>query len=192
MPRRKSKSDKELSVAQQIKAIVGVAKLSYQSAPGAVIFKLIGSMITSIMPFVTTYFAALTTTALADAYAGVEGAGRQAIIYVAVTAGLGLFMTSWRSVDQYIQAKMRYVVEAKVTDRMYDQFLHLSFVQYDDKKTADVYEKAQRFASFFAYVFDRIAGLLAELITTVAGVAAAPAGRAAWRLPHPPRGAARG
>jgi ATP-binding cassette subfamily B protein/ATP-binding cassette subfamily C protein len=172
MPRRRTKKDNDLTFSQQLKAIFGVAKLSFAAAPGAVVFKLAGSLLTSIMPFVTTYFAALTTTALADAYSGVAAAGDRAILYVAITAGLGLFMTIWRSVDQYIQAKMRYIVEAKVTDRMYDQFLNLSFAQYDDKVTADLYDKSQRFTSFFAYVFDRIASLLAEFITMIAGVVA--------------------
>lgn len=172
MSRKRKNQAKGLTLAGQLRAIVSVAKLSFVAAPGAVIFKIVGSLITSITPLATTYFAALTTTALADAYAGVEGAGNQAILYVSITAALGLFVTAWRSIDQYIQAKMRYVVEAKVTDRMYDQFLNLSFVQYDDKKTADVYEKAQQFATFFAYVFDRIAGLLTEAITMVAGVIA--------------------
>jgi ATP-binding cassette subfamily B protein len=169
--RGKKKSDK-MTLRQQLRAIGGVARLSFVSAPGAVIFKVLGSFVTAVLPFVTTYFAALTTTELANAYNGDEAAGRQAIIYVIITAGLGLFMTIWRSIDQYIQAKMRYVVEAKVTDKMYEQFLGLSFAQYDNKETADLYDKAQRFATFFAYVFDRIAGLLAELITMVAGVTA--------------------
>lgn len=172
MARRSKKKTKGLTLRQQLSAILGVAKLSFVAAPGAVIFKLVGSFITAVMPFVTTYYAALTTTALAEAYAGNEQAGEQAITYVIITAGLGLFMTAWRSVDQYIQEKMRYIVEAKVTDRMYDQFLNLSFAQYDNKETADLYDKAQKFASFFAYVFDRIAGLLTELITMIAGIAA--------------------
>lgn len=169
--RGRRKSDR-MSLRQQLAAIFGVARLSFVTAPGAVVFKIFGSFITAILPFATTYFAALTTTELANAYNGSEEAGRQAIVYVIITAGLGLFMTIWRSIDQYIQAKMRYVVEAKVSDRMYDQFLSLSFAHYDDKKTADLYDKAQQFASFFSYVFDRIAGLFAELITMVAGVAA--------------------
>ena len=161
-----------MTLRQQLVAIAGVARLSFVAAPGAVIFKIVGSFVSAVMPFITTYYAALTTTALAEAYAGDEAAGERAITYVIITAGLGLFMTAWRSIDQYIQEKMRYIVEAKVTDRMYDQFLHLSFAQYDNKETADLYDKAQRFATFFAYVFDRIASLLTESITMVAGVVA--------------------
>ena len=158
--RGRGKSNR-MSLRQQLVAIFGVARLSFVTAPGAVIFKIFGSFVTAVLPFVTTYYAALTTTELANAYAGDPDAGRQAIIYVIITAGLGLFMTIWRSIDQYIQAKMRYVVEAKVSDRMYDQFLNLSFAHYDDKETADLYDKAQQFASFFSYVFDRIASLFA-------------------------------
>ena len=173
MPRRKtSRSDNKMPLRKQARAIWGVAKLSFVTAPGAVLFKLAGSAISAIVPFVTTYFAALTTTALADAYAGSEVAGDQAIVYVLITAALGLFMTAWSSVDQYIQAKMRFVVEVKVTDQMYEHFLNLSFANYDDKKTADLYDKAQRFSRFFAYVFDRIAGLISQLITMMAGVTA--------------------
>jgi hypothetical protein len=67
---------------------------------------------------------------------------------------------------------MRYVVEAKVSDRMYDQFLNLSFAHYDDKKLLICMTKRSNSRSFFSYVFDRIARLFAELITMVAGVAA--------------------
>lgn len=172
MPRKSKKKSKALTLRQQLSAIVGVARLSFKSAPGAVIFKVLGSFISAVLPFVTTYFAALTTTELANAYAGDADAGKRAMTYVLITAGVGLFMTIWRSIDQYIQAKMRYVVEAKVSDRMYDQFLGLSFAQYDNKETADLYDKAQRFATFFAYVFDRIAALLSEFITMIAAVAA--------------------
>lgn len=170
--RRKQKSDKPLTASRQARAVIGVAMLTFKTAPGAVFFKLLGSIIGAVMPFAVAYFAAATTTALADAYGGSEAAGRQAIIYVIITAALGFFMTIWRSIDQYVQAKMRYVVEARVNDAMYEQFLGLSFAQYDDKQTADVYDKAQRFANFFAYVFDRIASLITEFITMIVGVAA--------------------
>lgn len=161
-----------MSFKQQLKAIFGVAKLSFQTAPGAVFFKLAGSVVSAVVPFIATYYAALTTTALAQAYAGDAAAGDRAILYVCIAAALGLFMTIWSSIDKYIQAQMRFVVEAKVADRMYEHFLELPFMSYDDKHTADLYDKAQRFASFFSYIFDRIAALITQLITMVAGVAA--------------------
>lgn len=166
------RSEKSMSLKRQAKAIAGVATLSFRTAPGAVLFKLGGAILDAVLPLVIVYFAAITTTALAEAYGGDETAGERVIFYVAITAVLGLVLTLWRSVDQYIQAKMRYVVEAKVSDQMYEHFLGLDFWHYDDKRTADLYDKAQQFAQFFAYVFDRIAGLLSQLIAMVSGVIA--------------------
>jgi ATP-binding cassette subfamily B protein/ATP-binding cassette subfamily C protein len=163
---------RKLSFKEQARAIGGVASLSFRAAPGAVLFKLGGAIFDAVLPFVTTYYAALTTTALAAAYSGDKNASHQVITYVLITAGLGLFMTVWRSIDQYIQAQMRFVVEARVADRMYEHFLALDFWHYDDKDTADLYDKAQKFSQFFAYVFDRIAGVLSQFITMVAGVGA--------------------
>lgn len=149
-----------------------VAKLSFRTAPFAVTMKLIGAVITSVLPVVTTYFAALTTTALAEAYAGDDRAGQRAIMYVLITAGLGLFTTVWRSIDQYIQEMMRYRVEAKIADTMYEHFLSLEFWRYDDKETADLYDKSQRFSQFYAYVFDRLAGILVQFVTLLVALGA--------------------
>ena len=167
-----SKQSKKLSPRQYIKAISEVAKLSFRTAPGAVSMKLMGAIITAVLPIIVTYFAALTTTALVEAYAGNPDAGRQAIVYVLIAAGLGLFSTVWQSVDQYVQQMMRYRVEAKVGDAMYVRFLSLEFWQYDDKDTADLYDRAQRFSQFYAYVFDRLAGVLSQLITLVVALVA--------------------
>lgn len=173
MPRRSKKSTEDkMTIRQQATALLAVAKISFTSAPGAVLFKLCGAIVTAVLPFVTAYYAALTTTALAEAYGGDAAAGSRAITYVIITAGLGLFMTVWRTIDQYIQTKMRYIIEAKVSDHMYKKFLELSFAQYDDKATADLYDKAQRFTSFFAYIFDNLASIIAECITMIAGIVA--------------------
>ena len=161
-----------MSVREQARAIFGVAKLSFQSAPGAVLFKAGGAVVTAVLPLVTTYFAGLTTTELAAAYHGEKGASQLVIVYVLITAALGLFLTAWMSLDQYIQAKMRYLVEAKVSDRMYEHFLRLDFWRYDDKDTADLYDRATKFSQFFAYVFDRLAGIFSQFITMCASVIA--------------------
>ncbi len=172
MPRRKRvKNTKNMTLREQAVSIWRVAKLSFKTAPGAVMFKLFGAVLAAVLPFATAYFAALTTTALVGAYSGDEQAGRVVMVYVVVTALLGLFSMVWASIDQYIQASMRYKIESKVSDQMYDQFLHLDFWRYDDKETADLYDKAQKFAQFFAWIFDRLAGVVSQLITMVIGVA---------------------
>jgi len=163
-------TSKKLSTKEQFRAVVGVAKLTFQTAPGAVLFKLVGAVIDAVLPLVTTYFAARTTTALASAYSGNKTAGHSALIYIILTASFGVIMTIWRSLDSYVQAKMRYVVESRVSNQMFHQFLSLDFWRYDDKDTADLYDRAQKFSQFFAWVFDRVATILSQciaLITTI-------------------------
>ncbi len=167
MPRRKVPKDldKKLTKKEYVQAIIAVAKLSIQTSPVAVSFKLFGALVDAILPIAITFFAASTTTALAAAYNGDSAAGQKAITYVIIAAALGLVATAWRSIDQYVQQLMRYRVEAAVSDRMYNHFLSLEFWRYDDKETADLYDRAQQFTQFFAYVFDRIASILSQLIS---------------------------
>lgn len=160
-----AKEKRKLTTGQYLAAIWEVAKLSFRTAPGAVSFKLVGSVVNAAVPLVTTYFAAQVITALAAAAAGDAAAGQRAIVYVIITALLGLFGIAWNSIDQYLQQLMRYRVEAKVSDMMYEHFHALEFWRYDDKETADVYDRAQRFSQFYAYVFDRVAGLVTQIIT---------------------------
>lgn len=163
---------KKLSTREQIKAITGVAALSFKIAPGAVLFKIGGALFDAILPLLTTYYAALTTTALVEAYTGNHDASKRVITYIIITALLGLAMTVWRSLDNYVQAKMRYLVEARVSDQMYAHFLALEFWRYDDKDTIDLYDRALKFSNFFAWIFDRLAQVIAELFGVIAAVVA--------------------
>lgn len=163
-----SKKTPKLSTKERIFSLARVAKVTYKTSPLAVWIKIIGVIISSVLPLATTYFAALTTTALAAAYAGDEAAGEQAITYVIITALLGVIMMAWSSLERYINQVVRYKINAAINDQMYEKFLSLDFWRYDDKQTADMFEKSKRFASFFAYVFDRLSsmvGAIAQLIT---------------------------
>lgn len=170
--KRKQKIDVKLSKKQYFHAIVNVAVITFKASPGAVILQVIGAIINAVLPIVTTYFAALTTTALAEAYAGDPTAGDRAMEFVIITALLGLIATAWSSLESYVSQLMRYKVEAAMTDRMYSHFLQLDFWRYDDKDTADMYDKATQFANFFPYVFDRLTGLLTSFISMIAGLVA--------------------
>lgn len=163
---------KKLSTKERLKAIASVAVLTYRAAPFAVAIQLMGSIIDSVLPIVVTFFAALTTTEIANAVNGVQGAGDRAILYVILTALLGITMTAWTSIKQYITEVMRYRIEAAVTDRMYEHFLRLDFWKYDEKSTIDTYDKATRFASFFPYIFDRLSNLVTQFITMIAALTA--------------------
>lgn len=167
-----SEEKRQLSKKQRLLGVLRVAKITYQAAPSAVFVKIAGAIITAVLPIVTTYFAALTTTALAEAYSGDSSAGGRAITYVIVTAGLGVLLTAWGSLEEYINQFVRYKIDAAVSDRMYEHFLSLDFWHYDDKRTADLFDKAQQFAQFFGWVFDRIASIATAFITMIAGLIA--------------------
>jgi|GEM_PF-6225255 len=68
---------KKLPARRYVRAVVGVATLSFRTAPRAVSFKIFGIVIDGILPVVVTYFAALTTTQLALAFGGNEAAGQE-------------------------------------------------------------------------------------------------------------------
>src|SRR6476620_6523225 len=173
MPRKRTNSsDKKLTTKQLLIAMWRVAVTTYKAAPLAIIIQLIGSLVTAILPILTTFFAAQTTTALAEAYAGDTTAGNRALLYVVITAGLGVVLTAWGSLQNYVTQLMRYRVEAAMTDRMYEHFLNLDFWRYDDKRTADMYDKAQQFARFFPYVFERLTSIVTYGITLIAGIVA--------------------
>lgn len=149
-----------------------VLKVSAKASPGAVVMKVLGSLISAVLPLVTTYFAALTTTALAEAYTGNPDAGRQAVIYVLVTAALGLLWGGFTSVDRYIQQVLSFRVGAVVGDQMYEKFLALEFWRYDDKETVDLYDRAKRFSDSYARVLDRIAAIFTQLTSVVLAIGA--------------------
>lgn len=163
---------RKLSTRERVVGIARVARITYKASPLAVFVKVAGTIVTSVLPIVTTYFAALTTTALAEAYAGDETAGGRAISYVIITALLGVTLTAWNSVEQYINQFVRYKINAAISDQMYEQFLALDFWRYDDKKTADLFDKSKQFANFFAYVFDSLASIFTSFVQLIAGLVA--------------------
>lgn len=174
MPQSSSSKDdkKKFTTRQKAAGIARVAAITYKASPLAVLIKVAGTLITSILPIITTYYAALTTTALASAYAGDDQAGAQAITYVIITAVLGVALTAWSSVEQYVNQFVRYKIDAAISDQLYEQFLALDFWRYDDKTTADLFDKSKQFANFFAYVFDKLASIVTSLVSLVAGLVA--------------------
>lgn len=168
-----SKQDtRKLSARERALGIGRVARIAYKASPLAVIVKIVGAIISAVFPIITTYFAALTTTALAEAYAGNVAAGQQALWFVVITALLGVMMTAWSSLERYINQLVRYKIDIAISDQMYEQFLALEFWRYDDKKTADLYDKAQQFAKFFAYAFDSLASIVTSFISLIAALIA--------------------
>lgn len=172
MPRRTNAKSDKLLTREYVRALLGVAVTTYRAAPLAVGVQLLGAITSSVLPLITTYFAAATTTALADAYNGRPDAGSQAIEYVIITAILGVVMVAWQSLEQYLSQLMRFKVETAMTDRLYEHFLRLDFWRYDDKDTVDLYEKARKFGQFFPYIFERLSSLVSAIVAMIAGIIA--------------------
>ena len=163
---------RRLSTWQYVKTIAKVAKTAFRLAPSAAAVRIADSIVSALLPIATTYYAALTTTALADAYAGSEGAARDVIVYVLITSGLGIVTLVWGSVGNYITQKTRYQVSASVEDDMMRKFSSLPFEMYDDKNVIDLHEKAKRFSSFFSYIFDTVGSMISSMIGAIAALVA--------------------
>lgn len=164
-----SDSDDRMQTRDYLVAIWRVIKMSFSISKSSVVFKIINAVLNSVLPLFTAFFAAQTTTEIAAAFAGDPSAKARAIWYVVATALLGLLTAVMSSFGNYIDQVVRYRVESRVSDMLYERFALLDFWRYDDKHTADQYEKAQDFARFFAYVFDRVSQLFQSLF----GVASA-------------------
>ncbi|RJT78411.1 ABC transporter ATP-binding protein [Arthrobacter cheniae] len=172
LPQPEVTARRKLRLGPYARAVGQVLVVSAKASPGAVAMKVAGSLISAVLPLVTTYFASLTTTALAAAYSGDPTAGRSAITYVIITAVLGLLWGAFTSVDRYIQQVLSFRVGAIVGDRMYERFLVLEFWRYDDKETVDLYDRARRFSDSYARVLDRIAAIFTQLVSVVLAIVA--------------------
>ncbi|MBJ2120556.1 ABC transporter ATP-binding protein [Arthrobacter sp. MSA 4-2] len=166
------RSVSRLPLIPYARAVGRILALSAKASPGAVAMKVLGSLIGAVLPLVTTYFAALTTTALAEAYAGDPDAGGRAVVYVVVTAALGLFWGAFTSIDRYIQQVLSFRVGAIVGDSMYERFLALEFWRYDDKETVDLYDRARRFSDSYPRVLDRIAAIFTQFVSVILAIGA--------------------
>src|SRR5574344_781541 len=114
-----TKTKSKMKASEVVRAMVEVGKTTFKIAPGVAVTQVIGTVISAGLPIVTTYFASLTTTALADAYSGVEGADKQVLTYLAITSLLGVLVGAWGILQSYLSDIARYKIESAVTDQMY-------------------------------------------------------------------------
>ena len=143
------------TIRQLIRALYSVAKTSLRIAPGMSVLQVTGSAISAGLPIVTTYLAALTTTALAEAYAGDRAAGNRVVWLVAAAALSGVLMAAWGIFERYASELMRFRIKTAMSDVMYERFCAIEFWRYDDKDTIEMYERAKEFAQFF-HIFLRV------------------------------------
>lgn len=155
------------TIRQLIRALYSVAKTSLRIAPGMSVLQITGSAISAGLPIATTYLAALTTTALAEAYVGDRAAGSRVVWLVAAAALSGVLMAAWGIFERYASELMRFRIKTAMSDVMYERFCAIEFWRYDDKDTIDMYERAKEFAQFFPYIFARLADIVTHTFTFV-------------------------
>lgn len=162
----------DLTLRERVAALGSLASLSFRAAPLAVVLTVVGAVLDALLPIVTTYFAARTTTALGQVIAKQPDALDQVFLYIALTAGVGLLTVLWSSIAIYVHQKLLYAVECGISDKMFERFSSLQFWRYEDKATADLYDRAARFAREFAQAFDKIAAVLGAFVALILGIAA--------------------
>lgn len=164
--KQKLKAKEALSVLGQISVQV------YKAAPAAVVVKLIDAVVEAVLPLVTAFFAAQATTALADAYGGMVGAGDRAVRYVVLTAGIGLASLLWGTITRYINEYAQVRITNMMADKLIDKFIHLEFAQYDNKDVADLYDKADSFTHYAPRVFQDVSTIFSGIVQVVVGLIA--------------------
>ncbi|HRC28257.1 MAG TPA: ABC transporter ATP-binding protein [Candidatus Saccharimonas sp.] len=162
----------KMTSAQILAALWNVARTTYRAAPVAVVVKLVGSVIEAVLPLIVAYYAAATTTSLAAAYGGDSEAGSHALVYVFITAGLGLFSLAWSGIASYIGELVKFKIDAEITDELYHHFASLEYHYYDNKEVADMFDKAQNFAFYFSRFFDDIAAMISAIVRSVTAIVA--------------------
>jgi ATP-binding cassette subfamily B protein len=66
----------------------------------------------------------------------------------------------------------KYKINSAISDQMYERFLSLDFWRYDDKNTADLYDRAKQFSNYLGFIFDRLSVLLTQVIMIFTAVIA--------------------
>ena len=166
------KEVEKITHKQRMTALFRVGKISYRAAPSILYTRIVSSIVNSVLPITTTFFAARTTTELARAYNGEQGAGESAIFFVILTAFLGVISLTWFTIETYISRMARYKLEAAVNDQLIAQFLALDFWRYDEKDTADLLDKSRKFSNFFVSIFDSLGRILTAIITLITSIVA--------------------
>ena len=162
----------KLTLRKYLVSIGRVGMTSFRLSPIAGIVQLIDSVVRALLPIATTYFAALTTSALAAAYAGDADAARNVFTYVLITSGISVVMLLWNSISNYISQKTRYIIDAAIEDKMREHFGSLPFELYDDKDVIDLQEKARRFSYVFSTVFNTIGSMVVSIVGSIGALVA--------------------
>ena len=119
MSRKKPELDSTaIGPKQFLSALWNVIKLSISISKSSIFFKVFNAILNSVMPLLTAFFAAQTTTNLAAAFSGAPGAREKVLFYVVATALLGLTTAGLSSLSSYIDQIVRFKIESKISDML--------------------------------------------------------------------------
>ncbi len=124
---RVKKDTKKLSGRQKWASMFRVASISYKAVPSILYLRIASAILDAVLPLLTTFFAAQTTSELARAYNGEAGAGQAVLFYVGLTALLGVITTAWHDVERYVSRMARYKLESAVRDQLVEKYLARNF-----------------------------------------------------------------
>lgn len=165
-----SKKSRQISTVRSVMAVFWrVVAMVWRTSPWAITAQVVGVLLSALLPLATTYFAALSTTALAEVYAG-HGEARQLLIYVVTTVVLGVMSSFWGVVQAYVEQLLRYRVESAVIDEMLARLHSLDFWRYDDPATIDTFDKARRFTLSFPLIFLQSITIITHLVSLIIGL----------------------
>ena len=165
-----SKKSRQISTVRSVMAVFWrVVAMVWRTSPWAITAQVVGVLLSALLPLATTYFAALSTTALAEVYAG-HGEARQLLIYVVTTVVLGVMSNFWGVVQAYVEQLLRYRVESAVIDEMLARLHSLDFWRYDDPATIDTFDKARRFTLSFPLIFLQSITIITHLVSLIIGL----------------------
>jgi len=148
-------------------AILGVIKMAFKLSKIAIGFTIVSAILDALLPIVTSFLIASATTKIAEAIMGSQTSGTEAMWLLGASIAATFLVGAWNNVNSYTQSYIRFKVDAAVDDMLLTHFLSLDFWRYDDKETNDLKDRAERFARFFGWVFDRIASIFSAILSLV-------------------------
>lgn len=166
-----TKKKNTMSTKEILLAMASVVRDAFYLSPKIVLIQAVDSVLSAVLPIITTYLAALTTTALADAYIGAEDAVDRVLLYITLTVIVGILSIVWSSIKNYIETLVRYKTDVLISDQMTQHFLQIEFWRYDDAGTIDMFDRANKFAYMFPHLFNRVSGLLSSAASIVIALA---------------------
>lgn len=150
-------------------AVWFAAKLAYSVSPGLLFVRLAAQTMRALLPLLMAYIAARIVTAVTQL--PTHQASVQTIIILLVASGFTTIMESLiTTTSYYFEEKLRIGLNWQINERLIAKYVSLSMAQRESKEIADLYERANNFATSAGWIFDRGSFAFTGLITFIGGL----------------------